>query len=95
MSNQNTILLEKDKAGQPLHSYTDYLKISQIKEDTNVSTSEKTVSGTIEGLQILLSKEREILTSADESGDEGTIDLLSGYTSEQKKLTWMLSAYNK
>lgn len=81
--------------GKPLHSFTDYLKISQIKEDTDVSTSEKTVSGTIEGLQSLLSKEREILASADEAGDEGTIDLISGYISEQEKLIWMFSAFNK
>ncbi|MBS3808115.1 MAG: DNA starvation/stationary phase protection protein [Bacteroidales bacterium] len=81
--------------GKPLHSFTDYLKVSQIKEDTDVSTSEKTVSSTIEGLQTLLSKEREILASADEAGDEGTIDLISGYISEQEKLIWMFSAFNK
>lgn len=81
--------------GKPLHSFTDYLKISQIKEDTDVTTSEKTVGGTIEGLQTLLKKERKILASADESGDEGTIDLISGYIAEQEKLIWMFSAFNK
>jgi len=81
--------------GKPLHSFTEYLKISQIKEDIDASTSEKTVGGTVEGLQTLLKKERDILVSADESDDEGTIDLISGYISEQEKLIWMFSAFNQ
>jgi starvation-inducible DNA-binding protein len=81
--------------GKPLHSFTDYLKISQIKEDTDVTTSEKTVANTIEGLQIMLKKEREILASAEDAADEGTIDLISGYISGQEKLIWMFSAFNK
>ena len=81
--------------GEPLHSYSDYLKLSALKEDTRVYSAEETVQGTIEGLQTLLSKEREILGSAEEANDEGTIDMISGYISEQEKLIWMYSAFNK
>ena len=80
---------------RPMHAFTDYLKVSDIKEDTNNSKAETTVKGTIEGLQTLLSKEREILSAADDAGDEGTIDLVSGYISEQEKLIWMYAAFNQ
>lgn len=81
--------------GQPKHAFTDYLKASEIKEDTNNSKSETTVKGTIEGLQTLLAKEREILLTAEEAGDEGTIDMISGYIGEQEKLIWMYAAFNQ
>jgi len=81
--------------GQPVHSFTNYLKMSDIKEDTNNAQAETTVKATVEGLQTLLRKEREILEAADEASDEGTIDQLSGYLGEQEKLVWMYAAFNK
>lgn len=81
--------------GRPVHSFTNYLKMSDIKEDTNNTQAETTVKGTVEGLQTLLRKEREILKAADDAGDEGTIDQISGYVGEQEKLVWMYAAFNK
>ena len=80
---------------QPMHSFSEYLMVSDIKEDTNNSEAKTTVNKTIEGLQTLLRKEREILSEADEASDEGTIDLISGYIGEQEKLIWMYAAFNQ
>ena len=80
---------------RPVHSFSEYLKISEIKEDTNNSKAERTVNATIEGLQTILRKEREILKEAEKADNEGTIDMISGYIGEQEKLIWMYSAFNQ
>jgi starvation-inducible DNA-binding protein len=79
--------------GTPLHTFTDYLKHSSIKEAVNVTDGEGTVSTTLANLKTLLEMEREILRLASEAYDEGTDALMSGYISEQEKTVWMLSAY--
>ena len=80
--------------GKPLHALSEFLKLSDIKEDVDKSTPEETVHGVIQGLQSLLSKEREALKTAEKAGDEGTIDLISGFLSGHEKLVWMYSAFN-
>jgi len=79
--------------GTPLHTYTDYLEKSSIKEAANVTDSEGTVSTTLANFQTLLELERNILTLAGEANDEGTDALMSDYISQQEKTVWMLSAY--
>jgi len=81
--------------GRPVHAFTSYLKMSQIKENTNNTQAETPVKGTVEGLQTLFPREREILEAAGDTGDEGTIDQISGYVGEQDKLVWMYAAFNK
>jgi starvation-inducible DNA-binding protein len=79
--------------GTPLHTYTDYLKHSTIKETANVTDGEGTVGTTLANLKTLLELERNILSLAGEANDEGTDALMSGYISAQEKTVWMLSAY--
>ena len=79
--------------GTPLHTYTDYLKHSTIKEAANVTDGEGTVGTTLSNLKTLLELERNILSLAGEANDEGTDALMSGYISAQEKTVWMLSAY--
>ena len=81
--------------GKPLHSFSEYLKISEINEQTNVSSPEESVTNLLKETQKLLATEREILSFASENGDEGTVGMLSGYISEQEKMTWMLNAQLK
>lgn len=78
---------------QPLHTFSDYLKHSEIPEAKSVSGAQNTVNGVLDGLKALIERERNILNSASEAGDEGTVDLMTGYLSAQEKLTWMLAAY--
>lgn len=77
----------------PLHTFTDYLKYSAVKETKNISDGKKMVAHILEGFKILLQKEREILQIADEASDEGTHAQMSDYIREQEKMVWMYSAY--
>ncbi|MBN2272901.1 MAG: DNA starvation/stationary phase protection protein [Bacteroidales bacterium] len=81
--------------GKPVHSFTEYLKTSEIKEKLNVSSDMATVKEVIDGLGILLKKEREIASLAAENADDGTVDLMTGYISGQEKMVWMYNAFLK
>lgn len=78
---------------QPLHTFSDYVRVSTIKEVTNVSDDKGTVEATHENLTILLNIEREILAMASKSGDEGTVALMSEDINENEKTLWMLKAF--
>lgn len=77
----------------PVHSFDDYLKMSEIKTAKNFSTARDTVQAVLDGLLVLLSKERRILRSSGEKEDEGTNALMSDYIREQEKLVWMYKAF--
>ncbi|AFD08968.1 Dps family protein [Solitalea canadensis] len=77
----------------PMHSFSDYVKNSDIKEITGVSDGLKGVEGILNGYKILLEKEREILDLSADADDEGSNSLMSDYISQQEKLVWMYSAY--
>lgn len=77
----------------PVHSYTEYLKKSAIKEKTNVTDGKEALAQILENFKIILTKEREILLLSAEADDEGTNSLISDYVSQQEKLVWMYSAY--
>ena len=80
---------------KPLHSYSDYLENSTVKEMKNVSDSKGTVEGVLNNLSIILEIEREILDMSANANDEGTNALMSDYITAQEKLVWMLSSFLK
>ncbi|MCO4292763.1 DNA starvation/stationary phase protection protein [Solitalea sp. MAHUQ-68] len=77
----------------PLHSFSNYLKNSTIKEITDVSDGLEAVEEILNGFKVLLEKERVILDLSADANDEGTNSLMSDYISQQEKLVWMYSAY--
>ena len=77
----------------PVHSFSQYLKTSDVKEETNISEGLKAVSSVLENLKTLLVKERELLKLANDADDEGTSALMSDYIREQEKLVWMYSSF--
>jgi starvation-inducible DNA-binding protein len=77
----------------PLHSFNDYLRVSEVPEQTGVSDGNSAVSHILEGFKILLVKERELLKLSAEVEDEGTNALMSDYIREQEKAVWMYSAF--
>ena len=81
--------------GEPLHTFTDYLKASEIKEEKGVTNGIEGVNIIITNFSILILKEREILKLAAEADDEGTVSLMSDYISETEKTLWMLNSYIK
>lgn len=79
--------------GVPLHSYAAYAKVATLEAKENVTDGDACLRAVVEDVQVLLKQERELLSLAAESGDEGTQDVFSSYVSGQEKLLWMLNAY--
>ena len=79
----------------PLHTFTDYVKQSSIKEAKNIGDGKKAVENVLDGIKILLQAERKILELSAKAEDEGTNALMSDYIREQEKSVWMYSAYLK
>ncbi len=77
----------------PLHSFSDYLSLSSIKETKNISDGKQCVQHIVAGMQQLLTVQREILTLSAEAHDEGTNAMMSDYIRAQEKLVWMYHAY--
>ncbi|HNU14252.1 MAG TPA: Dps family protein [Chitinophagaceae bacterium] len=77
----------------PSHSYTDYLKLSRIKERRNVHDGKEAVKGVLDAFKVLLEIERELLTLSADAEDEGTNALMSDYIRQQEKLVWMYSSF--
>ena len=81
--------------GEPLHTFTDYLKTAEIKEEKNVTNGTKGVEIIVKNFSTLIAKERNILSLAGNADDEGSASLMSDYISETEKTLWMLNSYLK
>lgn len=77
----------------PSHSYTDYLKLSRIKEKRNVHDGKEAVKAVLDAFRVLLEIERELLKLSADAEDEGTNALMSDYIRQQEKLVWMYSSF--
>ena len=79
--------------GVPMHSFSDYLKVSAIPEQKGLHDGRACVESLLDSFRELLVAPRRILGQAAEAGDEGTASILSDYVQQQEKLVWMLRAY--
>jgi starvation-inducible DNA-binding protein len=79
----------------PLHSFSDYMALSTIKEAKSVSDGDKAIELVLQGFSELIKIERKVLDMSADANDEGTNALMSDYIREQEKLVWMYSAYLK
>jgi starvation-inducible DNA-binding protein len=77
----------------PIHSYSDYLKVSDIKEVKNVGDGREGLAYILNGFKVIISLQRELLQLSADANDEGTNALMSDYIRQQEKLVWMYSAY--
>ena len=75
------------------HNYSDYLKVSTIKESKEVHNSKKCVEDILNSFKVVIDLQRELLEITDKANDEGTNALVSGYITEQEKDVWMYNAY--
>jgi len=78
---------------EPLHTFSDYINISEIKETKGITEGKTGVEVIVANFSTLIQKEREILNLASDADDEGTASLMSDYISETEKTLWMLDAY--
>lgn len=79
--------------GTPANAFSEYIKLSEIKEVTFESDGNKSVESILKSYQIIIEKQRALLNLASEAEDEGTNALMSDYIREQEKLVWMFRAY--
>ncbi|MBK6274097.1 MAG: DNA starvation/stationary phase protection protein [Saprospirales bacterium] len=79
----------------PLHTFSDYLKKSSIKEGKNISDAKTAVQLVVSSLQTIILLERAILKTADKLNDEGTNTMLTDFITQQEKEIWMYSAWLK
>ncbi len=77
----------------PDHRYTNYQKVSEIRESAEVSDGFKAVEDILNSFRTIITLQRELLDIAADAGDEGTNALMSDYIREQEKLVWMYSAF--
>lgn len=79
----------------PLHTFSDYLKNSGIKEGKNISDAKSAVELIVNSLQTIIITERNILKTADKLNDEGTLTLLTDFITQQEKEIWMYASWLK
>ena len=97
----NNLILKIDEIAEriltlgatPKHNYSDYLKVSTIKESKEVSDGTKFVENILDSFKTIISLQRELLNITEEAGDEGTNSQMSDYITEQEKEIWMYNAY--
>lgn len=79
--------------GQPLHSMQDYVAGATIPEVKDVHDGVEAVRHCAAAFGVLLLRERALLASSEQAGDEGTRAIMSDFVREQEKTSWMLRAY--
>jgi len=97
----NDLLLKIDEVAEriltlgyaPDHKYSDYAKVSKIKESSQVSDGMKAVADILNSFKVIIALQRELLDLSADAGDEGTNALMSDYIRAQEKLVWMYSAF--
>ncbi|HWR33607.1 MAG TPA: Dps family protein [Chitinophagaceae bacterium] len=77
----------------PLHTFDDYKTAAKIKSVKNLSDGKRGVQTILAAFEILITRQRELLTLSADAGDEGTNALMSDYIREQEKLVWMYSSF--
>lgn len=77
----------------PESRFSEYLKVSAIKEQGIVTSAKEAVDTVLGYLKALIAQERAVLAAASEAGDEVTVSLMSDYLASQEKLVWMFVAF--
>ena len=77
----------------PNHKYSDYIKVSEIKESNEGRDGIKAVNQILDAFKTIIIKQRDILKLSGDIGDEGTNALMSDNIRAQEKLVWMYSSF--
>lgn len=79
----------------PLHTFDDYQHKAKIKSIKNVSDGKEGVQTILDAFEIIIVKQRDLLSLSADAEDEGTNALMSDYIREQEKMVWMYSSFLK
>lgn len=77
----------------PLHAFEDYLSISQVRPEKNISAGNEAMRSIVKSFQTVILKQRALLTMSADANDEGTNAMMSDYIREQEKLVWMYTSF--
>ena len=76
-------------------SYSQFGKLSSIKEESGVPDWKERVNQLVEGHEIAAATARGTIKAADAAGDEGTADMVTGRLMAHEKTAWMLRSLLK
>jgi len=76
-------------------SYSQFAKLSSIKEEAGVPEWKAMVAQLVEGHEIAAATARNALKAANAAGDDGTADMVTGRLKEHEKTAWMLRSLLK
>mgnify|MGYP003672511519 CR=1 FL=1 len=79
----------------PMSNLKDYLKTASIAEVSTKLTDKEMVLAILDNHAILLKQMSSVVEKANQTNDEGTIDLIGAYIRELEKSSWMLDAFTK
>ena len=71
-------------------SYSQFAKLSAIKEESGVPQWKEMVRQLVEGHEIAAATARDTLKAANTAGDDGTADMATGRLQAHEKTAWML-----
>lgn len=73
-------------------TYTEFGKLSSIKEDKSVPAATDMIKNLVEGHEETIRTARSILPAAEKGNDQATIDLITQRLDVHEKTAWMLRA---
>ena len=78
----------------PVSTFSEYIRLSQLKEINTIGLSETDmVKALVEDMSALIEMEREILSTTDEAGDDGSNDMINRFMQFKEKNMWMLKSF--
>jgi starvation-inducible DNA-binding protein len=80
---------------RPVHSFSDFLDLTDHKEIKNVRDGKQCVVHVIDGLGMLIAAQREVAALAEEAEDIATTDMLTRFVVDMEKRLWMFTMFNK
>ena len=76
-------------------SYSQFAKLSSVKEEAGVPEWKEMVNQLVEGHEIAAATARDALRAANTAGDDGSADMVTGRLKEHEKTAWMLRSLLK
>ena len=76
----------------PSHTFEDFIKNSSVKAVKNVTDTSESLRIVLANQELILEKTYEVNDIASDSGDEGTVAMLSEIISQLEKSIWMFKA---
>jgi starvation-inducible DNA-binding protein len=78
---------------RPMSQMSEYLARADVEEAGYLDSDRKMVDMVLNNHKLIIANMRQVLDSADNVGDEGTIDMVGGFLADLEKRSWMFDAW--